>query len=181
MHRYLIADYERRNFSVSQCQWNNFHPPQIQSIISPKYATNTTATPSIESPPRTLSSTQKAGIIFGALIFASLLLFVLLKLYRRKQKKPPSDYDESLWKPSASISNRSNESSEICEAPGPVQVVVRSELEGSNRPELEATSKRYQELGTGTPGLELQGKQVLEVSPNSATVSSLTESPPLTR
>jgi hypothetical protein len=35
LHSYVIADYERSNFSVSQCVWKEDNPAQIVAINSP--------------------------------------------------------------------------------------------------------------------------------------------------
>ena len=72
-HRYLTADYERRNFSVSQCSWDAGAQQNIVAIISP----NTTRS-------RGLLPRQIAGIVIGG--FAGLLIFfvVVVKVKRRR-------------------------------------------------------------------------------------------------
>ena len=68
----MTVDYERGNFSVSQCTWQDGAASQIESIVSSSYA----VTPSPTSPPtsnavtdsKKLSSGAIAGIAIGAVI-----------------------------------------------------------------------------------------------------------------
>lgn len=68
----MTVDYERGNFSVSQCTWQDGAPAQIESIVSSSYS----ATPSPTSSPtsdaatgsKKLSSGAIAGIAIGAVL-----------------------------------------------------------------------------------------------------------------
>lgn len=83
-HRYLIADYERGNFSVSQCSWGAGAKPHIVAIEPPGY--------SKPSKPNGISTGAIAGTaVGGAVIVVILVLFgILLKRKRgsRKGRKP---------------------------------------------------------------------------------------------
>jgi hypothetical protein len=75
---YMIADYERGNFSVSQCKWDGL-PQDIVTILPPESASTT----------RRLSSGVVAGVAAGAAILflaAGLLLYFYWWKPRRPQK-----------------------------------------------------------------------------------------------
>lgn len=81
--RYLTADYERNNFSISQCTWNANTQPHILPIK--------TLAASTPAPSHHLSSGAIAGIVIGILAFLALLttLLTYLLLKRRRSKNPP--------------------------------------------------------------------------------------------
>jgi hypothetical protein len=67
--RYLTVDYDRGNFSVSQCVWNDGATPQINTILSPSYLTNSTSGSNPSSlPPSSKSKQVSVGTIAGAAI-----------------------------------------------------------------------------------------------------------------
>ncbi|KAK4694722.1 hypothetical protein P7C71_g2907, partial [Lecanoromycetidae sp. Uapishka_2] len=71
---YVIADYERRNFSVSQCNWNGADQQHIVAIQS---STNADA----KSPNDHLAAGKIAAIAIGsAVVIALITLTVLLKV-----------------------------------------------------------------------------------------------------
>ena len=53
----MVADYERRNFSVFPCQWSEIDRPDIVSIYSPIY----NITPEAEPGPSNTTTTGKSG------------------------------------------------------------------------------------------------------------------------
>jgi hypothetical protein len=81
---YIIADYERKNFSVSQCNWT---PNQVQQIVSILPPSNSTTIPSKDNKKisKTVISSAAAG---GAILL--ILTCILLEFYylkpRRKRK-----------------------------------------------------------------------------------------------
>ena len=68
----MTVDYERGNFSVSQCTWQDGAPAQIESIVSSSYSANASPTSSPTSDAATgskkLSSGAIAGIVIGAVL-----------------------------------------------------------------------------------------------------------------
>jgi len=56
---FLIADYERRNFSVSPCQWDTISKPDIITTFSPTY--NMTSVAGSPPPPSNNSTTKVSG------------------------------------------------------------------------------------------------------------------------
>jgi hypothetical protein len=83
---YLTVDWERQNFTVSQCSWVANAPRRIVPIVSLDPSNGTSGSP--EQGIVALSAGALAGIVIGvvAVVIASAaLLFVLFK--RRKSKK----------------------------------------------------------------------------------------------
>ncbi|MCJ1455419.1 hypothetical protein MMC28_005774 [Mycoblastus sanguinarius] len=84
---YLIADYERRNFSVSQCNWASSAPKE--DIVAIPSLSESTSSP-LSSPGPTpdhsqgLSGGAIAGIVIGCLVG---LLIILAIIWRVKTKK----------------------------------------------------------------------------------------------
>ena len=77
--RYLIADYENNNFSVSQCTWETGATSHIVAIKSPRGST----------PPAShrLSTEAIAGIaVGGVLILIMLILLGILSVLKRKRR-----------------------------------------------------------------------------------------------
>ena len=79
-HRYLIADYERQNFSVSQCKWDANTQSHIVAIKPPGYNT--------PSPHHGLSAGAIAGTVIGCVAFFVLLVLLGIWLKRRKRPQP---------------------------------------------------------------------------------------------
>lgn len=76
-HRYLVADYERRNFSISQCDWNTGRAQNIVAIPAPsQQEVHTTES-------RHLSAGHIAGIAIGSSLA---LVFLLLAIYQIARK-----------------------------------------------------------------------------------------------
>lgn len=76
---YLIADYERSKFSISQCRWQENMGQDIVAIQSVNSATTTNPTP---APASSLGTGAIVGLVVGAillLILAGLLAYALAK------------------------------------------------------------------------------------------------------
>ena len=102
-YRYLIADYERRNFSVSQCSWNPGAKENIVAISSPANAeANGKVVTDTSTNTNALSSGRIAGIVVGSTVGLLLILFLALV----GKKKLNTDLDtESHRKPELAASN----------------------------------------------------------------------------
>lgn len=84
VNRYVIADYERRNFSVSACNWDASLSQEIITIFPPSNSTQETPkTKSHHSLPLTAIASGGAGVVI-LLIIALILLSIL---HRRKKAK----------------------------------------------------------------------------------------------
>lgn len=85
---YVIADYERRNFSIFQCSWVENAQQDIKSILMPVNATDSGA-----STP--LSPSGKAGIAVGTVAAVSAVISVLyFFVFRRRSKKKRTQKDK---------------------------------------------------------------------------------------
>lgn len=87
---YLTVDYERGNFSISQCLWNDGAPSEIAAIISSSYTTNfsSTASPGKKSSSTSVSPAVVAGVVVG--VIAIIAVCVLGVLVVRRKKRPIS-------------------------------------------------------------------------------------------
>ncbi|RDW65184.1 hypothetical protein BP5796_09876 [Coleophoma crateriformis] len=74
---YVITDYERQNFSVSQCVFLDNNPETVVTIHSPSTETATKSG---------LSTGAKAGIAVGIVVFAILLVGVAFQFFRRRRQ-----------------------------------------------------------------------------------------------
>ena len=100
--RYLIVDYERSNFSVSQNSWVENAPQHIIPIKS----INSTSPPSPQHPKSSgISIGAIVGIIVAAvvlLIFAAVAAFFIIRRRRKKreaEKKKEEEEDDPYRKP----------------------------------------------------------------------------------
>lgn len=84
-NRYLTVDYERGNFSVSQCVWQDGAPEQISAILSPTYADKSKSSTSA-------SKGIRVGLIAGVTIagIAALVLATGLGYYLSQRRKRPT-------------------------------------------------------------------------------------------
>lgn len=91
---YIIVDYERSNFSISQALFKDPNPQRIVTIDSVSSAKNSTAVPSatlspsnIDSPSSALSRGTVAGIIIGAAAAFLMICLAVIYLYRKHSFK----------------------------------------------------------------------------------------------
>lgn len=94
---YLTVDYERGNFSVSQCLWNDGATSQITSIVSPTYLTNNASSTATPPSSKVASGLKKhlspgaiAGIVISILVFLALAAALTYILLRRRRQRPRS-------------------------------------------------------------------------------------------
>ena len=96
-HRYVIANYEHNNFSVSQCNWNTTaksHIVPIKGIRSPDQAA-----PPPPPPPHKLSGGAIAGIVIGALAALTIAVLLALFIWRKRRPKQPQEPKETPIQP----------------------------------------------------------------------------------
>ena len=84
---YLIADYDRQNFSVSQCAWDRekLSSQNLVSILSPNAMTTTTSHSDSKSDHPILTKWAIVGIAVGIAGLIAILALILFLLRRRKE------------------------------------------------------------------------------------------------
>lgn len=100
---YLITDYERSNFSVSQCKFEDGLSANIVTISS------TTATPNH------ISRVAVIGISIGAAIFSLLNILAVVFFVRRQQGKIPPQVESNTPEPSTPLKDFNTRT--ICSIP----------------------------------------------------------------
>lgn len=108
---FVVADYERRNFSVFPCQWQNDVKPEISSIFSPTYnittvvgsgSSNTSSTSHKSkgsSNTGAIAGGAVAGVVALAIIVAILIYFFWWKPKRREHYTTHGEKTEMLAPP----------------------------------------------------------------------------------
>ena len=100
--RYLVADYERRNFSISQCRWDSGAQQNIITIESPANpGANAKSTPGTHT--TALKSGHIAAIIIGSI---GSLLFIIFFAFVCKRKLTPHFWTRLLGKPELSVKDK---------------------------------------------------------------------------
>ncbi|KAL8686343.1 MAG: hypothetical protein Q9218_007173 [Villophora microphyllina] len=139
---YLIADYERRNFSISQCSWVENAAQKVVAIHSPVNATAST-------PSRSFAPGAIAGTSIGSIVAVSALVFLLYHfVIRQRRRKQTSTITENI-----KDSSESSIDPDIQEKP--------QEIDGDEFKGHEADGKALPglELDSNMPaGQELDGK-----------------------
>jgi len=143
---YVIADYERRNFTVAPCAWVENAPSNIHTIFS-----RDAASPSSSSSSSGISGGAIAGIVIGVVAVIAILLVALWLLRRKRQTKKTriaeleaksaavgpasaestSPYEENAAKPfiSAPIGGELGTAGEIHEMQGRPKSALPAEME----------------------------------------------------
>lgn len=82
-HRYLTVDYERSNFSVHQCIFQENVQQDLVPILLANMSSNTTST----NRPSSISAGADAGIAIGALLVVLLAVGTWFLLRRRRRRR----------------------------------------------------------------------------------------------
>lgn len=81
---YLIVDYDRANFSVSQAVFNEGAPQQLVAITPPAIPSNTTPIEDSNNQTQHLSAAAIAGIVVGVVLVIVLAVFLIIRRHRGK-------------------------------------------------------------------------------------------------
>ncbi|KAL6717299.1 hypothetical protein ACLMJK_005214 [Lecanora helva] len=139
---YVIADYERRKFSVHQSQW----PVKPEKVVA------------IKSPSDKLSNAAIAGAVIGAIagLTAVGLLIFMIKKKRRIRKNVKADISEL---DTTDLGEHNRQPSGVQEIDG--QRFLGLEIDGTKLPGHEIDGHNYHgvELGDTVRQVELDGKQ----------------------
>ncbi|KAH8654639.1 aspartic peptidase domain-containing protein [Tricladium varicosporioides] len=93
---YLTVDYDRGNFSVSQCTWVQGAASKIGTILSPSYKNSSNGTTGSTTTSDSASRTPVGGIVGGIVGAGAVVLLGGLAywFWRRKQQKKTSEPEE---------------------------------------------------------------------------------------
>jgi hypothetical protein len=143
VNRYVIADYERRNFSVSECKWDASLSQEIVTIFPPSNGTqDTTKTKAHHSLSLPAIAAGGAGVVI-LLVVALILLSILHRRQKAKRQKLPDS--NSLTAPS-------------------INPDLNSEAElDAHSPENKADLHEFS--GDAKFPSEMQGNEILELDP----------------
>ena len=124
---YLIVDWERQNFSVSQCLWEAQRSAKLVPITPFNGSTGTSnGTQSSSSIPESLNIPVVVGIAVGAAIALSLFLFAVYFLcWRRRRKAQKHDHEDARPKSPESANSRKVQND---------QVIPKAELDADQNP-----------------------------------------------
>jgi hypothetical protein len=82
---YLIVDWERQNFSISQCNWVYGQDKAIVPIISPNYRQDGASAP---QPAKHISTGPIIGIAIGCgFVFALIVCLIVWSFWRKRHQK----------------------------------------------------------------------------------------------
>lgn len=141
-------DYERRNFSVSQCIWQDGAPEQISAILSPTYANSTSNSTTSFTP---ASKPIPAGVIAGATVGGIAVLLLIaggIAYYifrcRKRSTSTPSTEDIRL----TYFDNKDNKNGSIHDPNSPYPLYKKLGSAGSVHRSDKSSSQPDGELGT---------------------------------
>ncbi|KAL8869945.1 MAG: hypothetical protein Q9174_003895 [Haloplaca sp. 1 TL-2023] len=143
---YLIADYERRNFSVSPCSWKEGVRQDIMPILSPELGLNEDR--------QLLQGGALAGVVIGCIIASLCIAFALFYLVRRRKRRVRLE--------SKLDRQESSEASEIQEVDPANGAVLEVDGEPLPKPELHGRAFERYEVDGGIDGHnEAEGSSAL--------------------
>jgi len=88
--RYLTVDYERGNFSVSQCVWQDGAPERISAILSPEYANSSSTTTSSTSASKPVGAGIIAAVVIAVIAVLALAAGLGYFVSQRRQRDRPT-------------------------------------------------------------------------------------------
>ncbi|MCJ1392760.1 hypothetical protein MMC18_005631 [Xylographa bjoerkii] len=154
---YLIADYERSNFSVSQAVFEDSYTENIVAITTPSQSTSSlTSSPNNDGTTNSTSSGLSSGVIAGIavggiVIVLLLTLGILVCLRRRKlrqQHQPRGGIHELHPGEKYELGYEQSQDAKVGVSYGDVKHEVEdnglAEVEGSRSPEVEGDSPRIE-------------------------------------
>jgi hypothetical protein len=131
--RYLNADYDRRNFLISQRSWTPNAQQDIKTILPPSNSSSNSITPAESQKSHGLGAGAIAGIAIAAvlILLGATLLFIYFKILKPRRAKKAAELEASA----------APEETEV--QPDEIDPMFKPELEGQGKTELE---------GQGTKG-----------------------------
>lgn len=110
---FVIADYERHNFTVAQASFDSLDTAKIVAIEKPTSSAGTNSASASNNSARGLQGGALAGLVVGSVVAAALLAILILVLIWRRRARDPGvvsvsekqdpDMRESLETPTSAI------------------------------------------------------------------------------
>ena len=157
---YLTADYERGNFSISQCVWNDNAQQNIETIHSTNYtappSANGAGANSVSNSSTSSSLTVGAivGIVIAAVLFiACIAILALLRHFRKwpfhkRPLHPGASELDANGRPTGPMAvNPSTDTKNAIV--GAVEADSKDNLHGYYRPELGSSGSKPELMGSG--------------------------------
>ena len=140
----MIADYERKNFSVSQCTWESGAKSHIVAIRRPGDKTSSTS--------HRLSPGSIAGIVIGAAVIVIIVVVLGIMLRKKRGRDPKKSKPMQFSTAATELDSSGND---------PYSIFAGSKVNGlPHSPELDSAVHKGHELD-GSPQLD-QGVEVEE-------------------
>ncbi|MCJ1320348.1 hypothetical protein MMC15_005686 [Xylographa vitiligo] len=158
---YLIADYERSNFSINPVIFADSYEPNLQAILPPSNSSNTTTSTSHSPLNNPTSTALTAGAIAGIVVSAfSVAVILAVGIFVGVRKRRTQWRLQRLGRKRNGSNNLVLEKAELHNSDIDLSRPKMGELqeEGSATPELPSTYQQKAELeALGRQRLELQG------------------------
>lgn len=146
--RYVVADYERSNFSVSQCVFKNGNSENIIALFPP----------STDTPTSSLSKSTPIGIIVAAVVAAMILgTGVFIYIWLRKKRRIRESATEAIDNQGIEVVDEMHDQNRISNGCGSKMpelsakengvTGIGGEVSGSKMPELSTEENDVTEIG----------------------------------
>ncbi|KAH0543802.1 hypothetical protein GP486_008550 [Trichoglossum hirsutum] len=154
---YVIADYERASFSVSQALFpDSSVAKSLVPILSPSNSSSPAGTAD-KNPAKKLSPNTRIYLAVGALSFLALILSgVVFFLYSRRRRRFFLRRQNQSASSSSSSSSRPSSSSSSSSASSPLPTSAGDPTDDYLKPELDATTTNLHEAPGWRPVRELE-------------------------
>jgi hypothetical protein len=90
LYSYLTVDYERGNFSVSQCVWQDGAPERISAIISPTYTNRSVSSTLSNIASKPVGGGIIATAVIGGIVVLTLAVGLGYIISRRRRRDRPT-------------------------------------------------------------------------------------------
>lgn len=147
---YLIVDYERSNFSLSECLWEGNRPPELIGISS----ANLTGPGITKTRASLLSVGAIVGIVAAIVILLALCGLGTFFFYRRRRREKQEREELERKEMEEAAGDPAHQKAELGGIPKP----QLNELYGEFKPELEADGEINEMEGSKGTSILMEGK-----------------------
>ncbi|KAF1982738.1 acid protease, partial [Aulographum hederae CBS 113979] len=155
---YLIVDWERQNFSVSQCSWLQGQQQKLVPILPPEgsslYGGTNANAPDSTTSSHGLTTGAIVGVAVGIVVAALVGAIIAFVCFRRRKQKHQKLQQELLAEVAALKSEKAGHAAEIPPATDPTtepKVFPKHELDATSAPRAEIDSESKKPITGSTP------------------------------